>query len=248
VLVFLGACLDERTAGTEVGNPEITVVARIEMVNSNDTMRMDDFNLKMVSADFITLSGDSGKLWNTDTGTMFDMADNGVISSLPSMKISSEPWKRCELNLALPTGDSAVTDSSDTSLASGHNWARWHVNGKDRNKYYLFYLPNNYRLRLVFGPWSMRPWHSGDTVFVTMTFNTSDFTDALPTGEWIKHLENDTGDYYVLSPHENEPAHAALLAAFPKCFSADSIAMGASAKVSAGFGAGFRANSQVTPK
>jgi hypothetical protein len=225
VAILLLSCLEDRVAGTEVGNPEI-ILARVVLSDMGDSVEVDAMNLKMMGAHFVTESGDSGRLWDADTGTLFNLFDPGIVPQISSMEMERQPWSACELSLALPKGQGSMEDTLFPSGFSGANWARWTIEGPTQKRRYFFYLPDDFRFRLVFGKEAMRPWHAADTLYVTLNFNVTALAQALPPGDWITHWDEKGGEYMVLSPMENAAAHAAMLAEFPACFKADAFSSG----------------------
>jgi hypothetical protein len=219
---FLFGCLDDRQTGTEVGNPEVTVLARLDVIEDGDTLHMDGFNLKVMQANYITRGGDTGSIWKIDSGTMVDLSQPASAKALPAMTMDAEPWIECELVLDLPKGRDSLPDSMQYGGLNGYSWARWREDRETRPWRFLFYLPEGFRLRLYYGEKTMQPWHVGDTVYVTVTFDAGAFAHSLPSGNWQTRMGSDGQEFCVLSPRENAEAHAKMLAAFPSCFKADS--------------------------
>jgi hypothetical protein len=226
--ILLG-CMDDRVAGTEVGNPEI-IVARIVLMDQGDSVQAEDLNLKMMGAHFITAKGDSGHLWDGDSGTMFDLFDPGIVAAFPTKTMEKTPWSNCELELALPKGQGNMADTMTSTGFFGSNWARWKIDGIVDTCRYFFYLPDDFRIRLTYGQDAMMPWHSNDTLFITLNFNVGALAKSLPAGDWKTRLDDQGEKYVVLSPMENASAHAAILAELPYCFKADSLMAGHLAK------------------
>jgi hypothetical protein len=219
---FLWGCVEDRRAGTEVGNPEVTVAARFRLLQPGDSAQMDGLSIKVMEVQFKTNSGDSGLFWNQDSGTMVNMAQPASASGLPRVRLSTEPWKTCNLTLALPAGSDSLPTTALYQDENRHNWARWRIRNKTGFSHYLFYLPPELKLRLSYEQETMQAWHSQDTLFVTVTFDVTAFSNALPAGNWLMRKGVDGMDYYVVSPSENAEAYVKMLADFPQCFRADS--------------------------
>jgi|GEM_PF-2902526 len=220
--IFLSGCLDDRQAGTEVGNPEITVLARVKLLDGDDSLHMDDFNLKVMEAHYATVDGDTGMIWRFDTGMMVDMAESRSAQNLPMQKLEDRPWSRCDLTLALPDGPDTLADSLNYSEVGDHvNWVRWREDKADKVDRFSLYLPKDYRFHLTFGQETMKPWHQGDTLFVTIGFNIRAFSQALSPDARTLRTGRDGIEYCVLSPTENQTAYQVLVNSMPACFKAD---------------------------
>ncbi len=221
----LSAC--NRLAGTEVGNPEVTVAARFAVLDTSAAADIPSMNLKVMGMGYTMSSGggDSGVCWNAPNGHMVDFAADAA-NPLPPVTIHEGEWSKAELLLQSATTAESLPDSVPFQAWSNPRYAKlMRINGPDTLRA-LFDMPQGMRLRLMFGKDRVTRWRSGDTVMVKVMFDAGKWTNGLdPRGSFQSRKDGNHVSYVLFSATENSAVWASLKDRFPTAFSADTAAM-----------------------
>jgi hypothetical protein len=221
-LLLAVAC--DRLAGTEVGNPEITVAARFGIRGTGSTMAIPEMNLKVMGMGW-TMAGDSGACWNEPEGHMVDFAAEGA-EPLPAVKVKNGDWSQAEMMLQAPGGNGTLPDSVAFSGWSNPRYIKLvKVMGADTVRA-LFELPADLKLKLGFGKATIADWRDDHHMTVDVIFDADKWAAGLAIGSVAVYRKDGAGARYaVLSPEENPDAYAALEALLPMSFMCDTVDM-----------------------
>lgn len=224
-LAFAGC--GERHAGTETGNPEITVSARFmlsEYGNSYTTHL--PFLVMGMGYSIATPSGapDSGKCWMRPGGTLANLADFSL-QPLPDTSIEDKgPWPQAEIILRTPEGPAGVPDTADIETWSSPRYAKFTWVSAGRYHRVLFEMPQGAEYRLRYGLASTEMWRFPDSILIPFAFNATMWTDTLAAvRRLVTRLDGRNEPYLLFSPTENAAGWKALAAQLPKSFYADSL-------------------------
>jgi hypothetical protein len=222
-LLLANAC--DRLAGTEVGNPEITVAARFALRDTAAGVSIPEMSLKCMGLGY-SMPGDSGTLWDNPNGYMVDFAA-GDSEAVPLVKVHEGNWSQAEMMLQSPAGDSSLPDSQGYEAWGNPRYTKLvKVMGADTVRF-LFEMPAGMRIKLMFGKGAVAAWQRDHRMTATILFD---------GGAWARGAGSDTAGfvwrrdgkharYVLLSPGENAGAYASLKALLPSCFMADSAEM-----------------------
>ncbi|MEO6094628.1 MAG: hypothetical protein ABIW76_02765 [Fibrobacteria bacterium] len=218
IALLAGSC--ERLAGTEVGNPEITMNARFSIRDTDPTADVPEFNLKMMEMGWTAIDH-SEVCWNTGNGHVVDFAANAM--PLDEIKVSNSEWKNAEITLHTAPGSSALPVST--------GFAKWHnpryakivkVMGADTVRA-LFQMPEKLKLRLIFGKATINTWRQQNGIIVEVKFDVGTWSAGLGSKPDFKfRTDGNRARYVVLSPNENAAVYKTMKELLPKAFVADS--------------------------
>ncbi|MEO7424341.1 MAG: hypothetical protein ABI036_04090 [Fibrobacteria bacterium] len=224
VIAFTGC--DSRRAGTETGNPEITVAADIvtfDYVN-NKTLTLN-FRVMGMSYSIARPVGapDSGKCWTRPGGILVDFAAPDSLA-LPDTSIEDKgDWTHAELIIRTPDGQAGIPDSANIGTWSNPRYARFTLDSQNEKQLVFFEMPQEAEYRLLFDLESLQGWRSGEKIRVPFNFNSSYWTEALTSYRGTTRKDRLGARYMLLSPTENSEAWIALKERLPECFYADSV-------------------------
>jgi hypothetical protein len=218
-LLLAGAC--DRLAGTEVGNPEITVSARFALQDSDATASIPSMNLKVVGMDW-SVGADSGGCWNEPNGHMVDFAAYAQ-SPLPVVKVRDGEWSQAEMMLQSPTGDALPAAIPSFATWSNPRHAKIvKLMGADTLRF-LFEMPADMRIRLMFDKATIAAWRKDTAITVEVRFDVGRWASGLGADRaFTFRTDGKRVRYVLLSPRENALAYEAMKALLPKAFMADS--------------------------
>jgi len=228
-LLFCGfglvGCTSDRQAGTEVGNPEVTVVARFGLTQDTTDVQFESLKMKVMGVDYVTSDNVKGSIWVRDTGYLIDwVSGTGHISqSLPTLRMADDAWQKADIRLWSPGGTSKLDSNTRFADAKEPQWMKWTSQEGDSTVRCLFYLAANSRLRMSYSEKTMKSWHDGDTVKVTTLFNVSKWMQNCSFTGLTRRKGTDSVWFYVISPDENSDTYNSLVNIFADCFQADSI-------------------------
>lgn len=219
-LLALSAC--DRLAGTEVGNPEVTVAARFTVVGTGDSVASASLNLTVMGMGY-SMPGDSGSCWNKPEGTMVEFSPQGS-RGLKDTKVKDEVWTKAEMIFHAPAGSAALPDTGDIRAWANPRYARFSlVEGGDTLPA-LFDMPQGMELKLMFAKERIDSWRAGDTLWVPIAFDAGEWAGGLPgRGSWKTREDGKHARYVVFSASENPAAWAELKARLPGAFYADTV-------------------------
>ncbi len=219
--ILIGAC----NQGTEVGNPEVTVVARFALRDSDAAVSMTAMKLKVMGMGW-NLAGDSATCWDKKPdGVMVDFM-NGRADQLPAVAVARSDWSKAELLMQPPSGDPLPAILPSYAAWDSPRYAKiLKVMGADTLRF-LFDMPKDVRLKLLFNKGTISTWRAGDTVTVAVLFDLAAWSAGLGSDPgFVFRADGEHVRYVLLSPTENAAAYQAMLALLPKAFMADSSVM-----------------------
>lgn len=229
VLAIAGC--EDRRAGTETGNPEITVSAMFYFYEYGTT-QTSDLHLRIMGMEYSNArpSGapDTGKCWNRPGGTLTNLADhqaNHQANPLPDTVIEDQgAWQHAEIILRTPEGPAGIPDSIDIETWSNPRYAKFRYTTGEESRMALFEMPQGAEYRLRFAGESTEEWRFKDTMWVPIFFNAMDWLDTLASFPGLVPRQDGRNTPYLLfSPGENAAAWNAIKARLPKSFGADSV-------------------------
>jgi hypothetical protein len=224
----LAGCADDRQAGTETGNPEIVVSARIAMFEYGRT-RTTDIPFLVMGMQYSvappTGPADSGRCWARPGGTLANLAAHGS-KSLPDTAVEDlGPWRHADIVLRSPDGPE-VPDSADIATWSSPRYAKFEMLSPLGNRLAFFEMPQGAEYRLRSGMAATEAWRVRDSILIPIWFNATKWTDTLAAIPGLVPREDGrNAAYLVFSPSENAAAWNALRAQLPKAFYADSVSV-----------------------
>ena len=214
----------DRLAGTEVGNPELTVTARFALRDSDATASVPEMKLKLMGMGW-KHGSDSDSCWTNPEGKMVDFTRDDA-SQLAAVKVPGGTWSNAYMWFQAGIGDSIAPAIASYGSWSNPRYAKIiTVMGGDTLRF-LFEMPKDLRLKLLFGKSTIDSWHKGDSMTVDV---------YLDVGKWSAGLGSDPAfrlrtdgehlRYVLLSPVENAAAYQTMRILLPHAFMADSSAM-----------------------
>ncbi len=210
------SCLFERTAGTEVGNPEI-VVASVVTMPAQSGWEMQSFNVKMMGVHYTTLSGDTGMLFRDQAGHMIDAArdsNGGMVQ-----KMATPTIRTVRMDLAFPKAGKMLPDSMPWSQFHEPGWAVFgYYNQQGVEKKLIFAMPDSLSLTIDFSAETLRSNRAGDTLHVKVWFDCKAWMASLDTSIVYQIRQGMDGAYSLLSPSENALAYQKMRLSFDSCF------------------------------
>ena len=221
-LAAISGC--NRVAGTEVGNPEITVAARFAVYNELPGLVIPWMNLKVMWMGY-SMAGDSGACWNDPYGNMVDFGADAAMPIAPA-KVHDGNWSKAELMLQAPVTDTLPAIIADYALWANPRYTKLvRVDGTDTLRV-LFDMPQDMRLKLMFGKDRVAKWRSGDTIMVKVMFDASKWAAAVDArGSFTSRQDGKHARYVLFSADENAAAWTALKQRLPSAFAADTAEM-----------------------
>ncbi len=215
----------DRLAGTEVGNPEITVSARFALRDSDATVSIPQMNLKVMGMYWTQVADSSGSCWTQPDGHLVDFAADAQVP-LPIVTVRNGDWSQAEMLLQSPAGDSTMPDSSDFATWSNPRYTKIvKVMGSDTLRF-LFEMSKSMHLKLMFEKPTIAAWRKDRKVTVQVIFDVGKWTAGLGSDPSFKfRADGKHARYVLLSPAENTAAYEALKAMLPKAFMADAADM-----------------------
>jgi hypothetical protein len=226
VVALLFGCVSERLAGTEVGNPELTISARFGVIGNSDTVAVTELTLKCMGVAYHGPTDSTGMLWGTPAGYMVKMTDSLDSMGMKVIKAKTGAWSKAEVMLVAPVGSAILPDSIAFAAYSNPRYAKLmrKVGGETLN--YLFEIPRALGLKLIFDKSTINTWIHKDSVDIEVLFDgpqwVAGISEEPPTQSRIDGVG---GKYLLLGPTENEKTYNRLKSMLPKCFQADSTQM-----------------------
>jgi hypothetical protein len=216
-----GSC--DRLAGTEVGNPEITLNARFSIRDTDTTADVPALNLKVMGMSW-AMSYRAASCWNDTNGRMVDFAANAM--PLDEVKVRDGEWSSAEMVLRAAPGDTSLPVASGFAAWSHPRYAKLvKIMGADTLRA-LFRMPENLQLRLIYGKASIKSWRQGAGMIVDVKFDAGKWAAGLGSNPAYRfRTDGNRARYLVLSPTENAAAYEAMKTLLPKAFMADSTSM-----------------------
>lgn len=223
---FWGGCSPERVAGTEVGNPELSISARFAVQGTGDSMTVSEMNLKCMGMAFRNAADSSGMLWETPLGYMVDMADTLDSTILKTLKLRTGAWERAEMMLKSPTGDSSLPDTGSFQDYSNPRYLKMTKKIGAGNFRFLFEMPQGMDMKLMYDKAHIGTWIRKDTLAIRILFDAGKWAAGLTLEPAAKVRRDGHGaDYMLLSPDENAKTYDRLKTMLPNGFMADSTEM-----------------------
>ncbi|MEO7778690.1 MAG: hypothetical protein ABIY63_14245 [Fibrobacteria bacterium] len=225
VIAFTGC--DSRRAGTETGNPEITVAAYIAAFDDLDNKTLAlNFQIMGMGYSIARPVGapDSGKCWTRPGGILVNFADPDF-RALPDTLIEDKgDWTHAEITLRTPDGPAEIPDTADIGTWSSPRYAKFTLTRQKQKRLILFEMPQGVEYRLLNEFESTQNWRSGEKIWVPLNIDAAYWTEALTSFQGMKMRNDRLGaPYMLLSPTENSKAWNALKVHLPDCFHADSV-------------------------
>jgi hypothetical protein len=229
---LLGAALaiagcEDRHAGTETGNPEITVTAMFFFYEHYNT-KTSGLHFRIMGMEYSSArqsgAADTGKCWNRPGGTLTNLADHKS-RPLPDTVIEDlGPWQHAEIILRSPDEVAEIPDSIDIETWSSPRYAKFDLFSDEGSRKVLFEMPRGAEYRLRFGTGSTEEWRFRDTMMIPVFFDAWRWTDTLSSiPGLVPRLDGRNAPYLLISPGENASAWDALKARLPNSFYADSV-------------------------
>ena len=213
----------ERLAGTEVGNPELTVSARFALLDTSATSDVAAMNMKVMGMGWSMADkpADSGVCWNAPQGKMVDFAADKQ-APLDPVKVPAGAWSKAEMILYSPPYPAAAPDTGDYAAWDNPRYARFtRVEGGDTLRA-LFDLTQALHVKLMFNQARLERWHVGDSMLVKILFDVGRWSQGVkPAGGWTERRDGKHARYVLFSAEENTAGWEALKARLPDAFSSD---------------------------
>ena len=221
---LLWACLG-RQAGTEVGNPEMVVVARFGIVQTWAMPSMINLPVRLQGVRYTAADGSEGMLWYRDSGWVVDMARPADSAAFPRQRLKEGDWLSADVILIPSPGDSLLPDTLSWGTFHDTHYVKW-IQLLDGNPTgFLFALPPSMRLWVRFGKAGLAGWRSPGMMEVTVMFDCDRWLTWTPPADlYIRHAK-DGMPYAILEPDENTAAYERFKSEFPRSFRADSVSI-----------------------
>lgn len=219
-LVAAGAC--DRLAGTEVGNPEITVAARFGILVTDTAASIAGMSLKVMGMGW-NVGSDSGACWNDPAGHRMDFLDSGT--ALPAVTVKNGEWSKAEMMLQAADSAAGLPDNAGFSEWSDPRYIKLIKKSGSDTVRALFLLPAGLKIRLGFAKASIDAWRDDNHMTVLVYFDAGKWAAGLTEAPFTWRMDGRHARYILLAPGENAEAYAALMALLPQSFMADSAAM-----------------------
>jgi hypothetical protein len=220
--MLLGGC--ERLAGTEVGNPEITVAARFAIRDTSASSSIQEMDLKVMGMGW-QAPEHHGDIWAEPDGFMIDFA-SATKAALPSVIMQDGDFSGAELLLQAAEGQPTLPDSVGFEEWSDPRYIKLaKVMGQDTVRA-LFQLEAGMRITLGFAPATIRKWREDGKLMVSVLFDADKWLAGMGSNPDFAYREDGKHARYVrLSPDENTDTYAALKTLLPASFMADTATM-----------------------
>lgn len=223
----LAAC-DDRRAGTEVGNPEVTVkvTAMVSVFDIPGDVEFASLGFRVMGMGY-GLAGnapaDTGTCWKHPAGILVDLA-NSYPSPLADTMVEDRPWTWAHIVLRSPEGPATLPDSADYRVWRNPRYAKFSViSGRDTLRA-LFQMPAGMELRLAYSQESVQSWLWGSEIWVPLIFDGATWAgDLKPTDPWKTRLDGKRLRYVLLSPDENAATWNLLKSRLASAFTADTV-------------------------
>ncbi len=221
-LALLTAC--DRLAGTEVGNPEVTVAARFAIHDTDSTATVPEMNLKVMGMGWTT-AGQYGACWNEPDGRMVDFVADAQ-APLPEVTVKDGEWSQAEMTLQAASVALTLPDSAGFAEWSNPRYIKLvKTMGKDTVRA-LFRLSGGTQIKLGFTQATVKKWRSDKRITVSVLFDAGKWAVGLGSDpSFTYRLDGKHARYVVLAPDENAAAYEALKALLPQSFLADAADM-----------------------
>ena len=227
-LFALAGC-DDRRAGTEVGNPEITmtVSARFAAYDNQGDVEVQGLDFNVLRMKYATVGDsippDSGTCWNRPGGTLVDFAGSDTVP-LPDTSVRSEDWSSVEMVLRTPDGSRLLPDLADFRSWNDPGHAKFYLVRNNDTLRALFEMPKAMEFHLLYSQSIIGYWHWDNEMKVSIYFDAGKWTHSLdPRAPWTTRTDGMHRPYVLFSPTENAAAWSDLKTRLPGSFSADSV-------------------------
>ncbi len=218
---LLSGCLFERLAGTEVGNPEVTVSARFGFIGADSLALISSMDMMVMKMEYRMPDSSRDSIWNYPAGMEVDLASPVTALNLPSVKVASAGWTSAELMLVASYGDSTLPDSIAYKDYSNPRFIKLIKKMNGDSIRFLFELPEGMHMKLQFDSSRLQRWQTGNKVSVEILFDCAKWTSAISAQAYQIRLDGAGKPYVLVSPSENVGLHTLLKSLFPQCFLAD---------------------------
>jgi hypothetical protein len=221
---LLASGCDNELAGTEVGNPELTLTARFAIRDSDAAVSIPEMDLKVMGMGW-NVGADSAACWNGPEGYMVDFAADAQ-DALPPVPVRDAEWTKAELLLQSPAGNGTLPNSGGFDSWSNPRYIKLvKVTAGDTVRA-AFELPADMRIRLGFSGKTIDSWRNGRRLTALVRFDAGTWASGLGSAPSLA-FRNDGkhGRYALLAPGENAAAWQALKAMLPQAFMADAAEM-----------------------
>jgi hypothetical protein len=221
---LLASGCDNELAGTEVGNPELTLSARFSIRDTDAAVSIPEMDLKVMGMGW-NVGADSAACWNEAEGYMVDFAADAQ-DALPPVAVRDAEWTRAEVLLQSPAGNGSLPDGGGFDSWSNPRYVKLvKVMGNDTVRA-AFELPADMRLRLGFSDKTIASWRKDRRMTALVRFDAGIWASGLQSAPALK-FRNDgkRARYALLAPGENAAAWQALKALLPQAFMADAAEM-----------------------
>jgi hypothetical protein len=228
----LAACGDGRRAGTEVGNPEltVTVTAQVGVLDAYDSVVFSALHVRMMGMEYV-LSGngraDTGRCWKRPGGILLNLAAPDSMF-LADTAVEDGSWLRTEVVLRAPEDSALLPGSADIRTWDNPRYIKFQYISPSRSDTVpaLFEWPRGTEIRLLYGPETIEAWRVETTLWIPFLFWGYAWADALDgtaPATWTQRRDGRGAPYLVFSPGENAATWKALKDRLPECFLADSV-------------------------
>jgi hypothetical protein len=224
-LAFAGC--DDRRAGTETGNPEITVTAHIG-TSDYETTRTLALNFRVMGMGY-SIAGpvgalDSGKCWARPGGILVNFAAPDSFALPDTVIEDAGTWPHAEIILRTPDGPAGIPDTADIGAWFNPRYVKFDLTIRGRTELVLFEMPQGVEYRLLFDSLSTEFWRVDEEIWVPFDFSMWSWTDTLTSFQGMRtRLDVKGARYILLSPTENAAAWNALNSRTRDCFYSDSV-------------------------
>jgi hypothetical protein len=225
MLATLLACgCGNRLAGTEVGNPELTLSARFAVRGTDAAVSIPEMNLKVMGMGW-NVGRDSAACWNDPEGYMVDFAADAQ-DALPPVAVRDAEWTRAEMLLQAPAGDGSLPDGAAFDAWSNPRYVKLVKVMMGDTVRAAFELPADLHIRLGFSDKTIGSWRKDRRLTALVQFDAGLWAQGLGTAPALAYrIDGKRVRYALLAPGENAAAWQALKTLLPKAFMADAAEM-----------------------
>lgn len=218
---LLSGCLSDRLSGTEVGNPEIAVTARIGFIGEDSLAAISSMEMMVKKMEYRMPDQSQGMIWNYPAGMEVDLAAPATAANLPMVKVASADWSSAEMMLSASSGDSTLPDAIPFAEFSNPRYVKLVKRMNGDSVRFLFELPGGMNLGLRFDAARLSRWRTADTVSIEVYFDCAKWLAAIADRPFRTRLDGEGRPYVLIGAGENEELHAIMKSLFPASFIAD---------------------------
>jgi hypothetical protein len=215
---------ENELAGTEVGNPELTLTARFAIRDSDATVSIPEMDLKVMGMGW-KVGADSAACWNEPNGYMVDFAADAQ-DALPPVAVRDAEWTKAEILLQSPAGNGSLPENAAFDSWSNPRYVKLVKVMAGDTVRAAFELPSDLRIRLTFSNRTIESWRGKGRLTALVRFDSGIWASALGANPSLAfRTDGKHARYALFAPGENAAAWEALKARLPQAFMADAAEM-----------------------